>query len=561
MHLPSLITDLALILITAGVVALVFRWLKQPIVLGYLLAGILVGPQVSFLPNIEDPKNIKTWAELGIIFLLFVLGLEFSFKKLFQIGRPALVAATTEVVLMTLVGFGVGRALGWKSMDSIFLGGILAISSTTIIIKAFQARGIKTQLFASLVYGILIIEDLYAVILLALLSTVGATKTLEGTELLRQMGFLALFLVVIVPVGLWLVPRFLKVIRFRLDDEIRVIFSLGLCLGLVVLSTAVGFSPALGAFLMGAFLGETFEGERLERFMRPIRDLFGAIFFVSVGMLVDIHVALENWWLVILLSFVTIVGKVFLTAVGALAGGQDRRTAFQAGLSLGQIGEFSFIIATLGMTLGVIDPKLYPIAVSVALLTTFTTPYFIQWAAALHISAKGRSRRRRNDVPRLWDGHLVELEIHPHLKCVGKPLQDLKIREKFGTSIVAIHRGDRKLIAPDREALLLPFDRIIVLGTEKQLADLEKYFQSERYAVDEVDEGEFGLRTILLPESHELVGKSIRESKVPARVHGIILGIERGSKKILNPDSTTVLEAEDVLWLYGNRDEIKELLK
>lgn len=556
MHLPELVHDLALILAAACGVGLVFRRLRQPMVLGYLFAGILVGPQITMLPTILDPQSIRVWAELGVIFLLFVLGLEFSFRKLLEVGRPALIAATFEVVAMTGIGYGVGRIMGWGGMDSLYLGSILAISSTTIIVKAFDEQGIKTQSFASLVFGILVIEDLFAILLLAALSTISVTNSLNGVELVKQVVTLIVLLAGMIPAGLWLTPRLFKWIRPVLNDETRVLVALSLCLGLVVASTYAGFSPALGAFLMGAFMGETAEGERVERFLKPIRDLFGAIFFTSVGMLVDIRLIGSNVLLVVTISLITILGKVLSTSLGAMLAKQDRQTSFQAGLCMGQIGEFSFVIATLGLTLNVIRADLYPIAVSASLITTFATPYLIRWAASARFmkSANRKGRTSRHDDPRLWDGHLVEFEIHPHFLHAGKSLKDLQIREKFGVSVVAITRGERKTIAPGRDDSLMPFDKIVVLGTDFQLAAIERFFKLERHVSEAVDESRFGLEKLGLKGDHPVIGKTLRESGIREKVQGIVLGIERRGERFLNPDSTTVLRADDILWIYGRRD-------
>ncbi|MBN8554362.1 MAG: cation:proton antiporter [Deltaproteobacteria bacterium] len=557
MHLPKLILDLALILAISGAASLVFRWLKQPVVLGYLLAGVLIGPQITIFPTVIEIENVQVWAELGVIFLLFLLGLEFSFKKLFEVGRPAVIAASVEVVFMTLIGYAVGKLLGWNSIDSLFLGGILAISSTTIIIKTFDELGVKTQSFAALVFGILIIEDLFAVLLLALLSTVSATKTLEGLPLLKQIGLLATFLVITVPLGIWATPKFFKFIRGVLNDEARVIISLGLCLALVAACTMIGFSPALGAFLMGAFMAEMSEGERVERLLKPIRDLFGAIFFTSVGMLVDINAVLSNLPLVIFISLVTIVGKVLLTTGGAMLAGQDRKTSFQAGFSMGQIGEFSFIIATLGLTLNVIRAELYPLAVSVALVTTFATPYLISFVTTSRWFTNRESKKQDNTKPKLWDGHLVEFEIHPNFFYAGHSLEELKLREKFGISLVELIRGERHLLAPSRDDRLMPFDRIVVLGTDDQLAEIEKFLKSERHDLEKFDESKYSLEKISLKNHRSLIGRTLRESGIREKVQGIVIGIERQKEKILNPDSTLELLDGDWLWVYGRKDKLK----
>lgn len=561
MHIPHLVIDLALILTIAGFVTLVFRWIKQPLVLGYLLTGILLGPQITLFPTVVEVESVKVWAELGVIFLLFVLGLEFSFKKLREVGKTATIAAAFEVVVMTFLGYAAGWLLGWNLMDSLFLGGILAISSTTIIVKAFDEQGVKTQLFAGLVFGILVIEDLFAILLLAILSSIGATKSLEGVALLKQVGLLGAFLLIVIPLGLWLTPRFFKLIRSQLNDETRVIVSLALCLGLVALSTYAGFSSALGAFLMGAFMGETSEGERVERFLKPIRDLFGAVFFTSVGMLVDIHSIMSHLPLVIFISVVTIVGKIFSTMAGALMAGQDRKTSFQTGLCLAQIGEFSFIIATLGLSLNVIRPELYPLAVAVALISTFSTPYLVKWASHLRVPTIRQGKKKSKAAkPRLWDGHLVEFEIHPNFSHVGKSLQELKLRDRFGVSLVSLIRGDQKLLAPSRDDRIMPFDRITILGTDSQLAEVEKFLGEERHDFGASYEVKFGLENIVVKAGDFLVGKNLRNSGIRESSRGIVLGIERKGEKILNPDSAMLIDAGDVLWVYGQRERLKHMV-
>lgn len=557
MHLPRLIIDLALILGVSGIVSILFRWLRQPLVLGYLLAGLFVGPQFHLLPTVADPENIKVWAELGVVFLLFLLGLEFSFHSLKEVGRVALVAAAFEVVGMTALGYFIGHMLGWAPMDALFLGGILAISSTTIIIKAFDELGVKTQSFAQLVFGILIFEDVFAILLLGLLSTIAATKSLEGPALLMQVGRLLAYLAIVIPLGIWIVPRIFRLVRLFLTDEIRVILSLGLCLISVVGSTAAGFSPALGAFLMGAFISESAEGERAERFLKPIRDLFGAIFFTSIGMLVDFDSVLANGGLILLVTVITVIGKVATTALGARIARQSWKTSAQAGLCLGQIGEFSFIIATLGMTLGVTRPELYPVAVAVSMLTTFLTPYLIRWASQSPLFAVNVRDRGTSKAPKLWAGHLVEFEIHPHFKNAGATLEQLKLRETFNVSLVAILRGELKIIPPTRDDTLMPFDRVVVFGNDAQLAEVEKFLRLERHPHHGHETGRFALEKIRLESGDPILGMTLRKSGVREKIEGIVLGIERGRERLLNPDSTTVLKENDVLWVYGPSDRLK----
>lgn len=372
-----------MILVVAGFASILFRLLRQPSVLGFLLAGVIVGPEISAFPSVVDVENIRTWADLGVIFLLVFLGLEFSFKKLLSVGRSAFLAALIEVLGMLAVGFGLGRLFGWSSIDAAFLGGVLAISSTLIIIKSFDELKLKSQPFANVVFGILVLEDLFAILILAFLSTFALTKQLSGGPLVLETLQLAGFLAIVVPSGLFLIPKIFRWLRDKLTDETRVMLSLGLCLSLVLICDWVGFSSALGAFLAGAFMAETVEGVRIEKLLRPIKDLFGAIFFVSVGMLVDLGAIRDHWLLILIVTALTILGKIALVFAGMRLAGQDRAISIQAGLSLAQIGEFSFIIATLGLSLGVVRPELYPLAVAVSLITTFTTPYFIKAAIKL----------------------------------------------------------------------------------------------------------------------------------------------------------------------------------
>lgn len=383
-HLPPLISDLGLILGAAGLITLIFKKIKQPLVLGYIIAGLLVGPYISLFPNITDEENIKVWAEIGVIFLLFTLGLEFSFKKLAAVGGAASITAIVEVIFMLGFGFGTGKLLGWSNMDSIFLGGILSVSSTTIIIRAFEELDVKTQQFAILVFGVLIVEDLVAILLLVLLSTLAVSKIFSGAAMLVSVLKLAFFLILWFIGGIFLIPTFLKKTRKLMNDETLLIVSIALCLIMVLLATQVGFSPALGAFIMGSILAETTQGEKIEHLVKSVKDLFGAIFFVSVGMLINPEMLVKNIGPVLLITFVTIVGKLISTSTGAMLSGQSLKNSVQSGMSLAQIGEFSFIIATLGLTLKVTSDFLYPIAVAVSAITTFTTPYLIRYSSGLY---------------------------------------------------------------------------------------------------------------------------------------------------------------------------------
>jgi monovalent cation:H+ antiporter-2, CPA2 family len=397
-HLAPLIQDLALILGAAGIATLLFKKLKQPVVLGYILAGLFIGPHFSIFPTVTDLPNIQIWAEIGVIFLLFGLGLEFSFKKLGKVGGAATITGLTEIIFMLAVGYLAGQFLGWSRTDSIFLGGILSISSTTIIIRAFEELNIKSQKFVGLVFGVLIVEDLVAILLLVLLSTMSIGQQFEGLEMLGSTLKLGFFLVIWFLAGIFFIPSFLRRAQKLLSEESLLIVSLSLCLLMVLLATEAGFSPALGAFIMGSILAETTYVEKIEHITKSVKDLFAAIFFVSVGMLLNPAVLLEYSGPILIITAATIFGKVFSTTLGAIASGQSLKTSIQSGLSLAQIGEFSFIIATLGLTLKVTSDFLYPIAVAVSAITTFTTPYMIKYSTPIYEYIQKRVPRKVNDA-------------------------------------------------------------------------------------------------------------------------------------------------------------------
>jgi CPA2 family monovalent cation:H+ antiporter-2 len=738
-HLPQLIQDLGIILITAAVVTILFKKLKQPVVLGYLIAGFLLGPNVTFMPTVKDTTAVQIWAEIGVIILLFGLGLEFSFKKLAKVGRSASITSIFEVIFMLAAGYVSGSLLGWNSMDSLFLGGILSISSTTIIVRAFDELGLKSRRFVSLVFGVLIVEDIVAILLLVLLSTVAISQSLSGTELLMSGAKLGFFLILWFVLGIYLLPPFMNRIRHLLSDETVLVVSLGLCLLMVIIATNVGFSPALGAFIMGSLLSETKEGERIEKLIHPVRDLFAAVFFVSVGMLINPSIVVEYRYQILFITLITIVGKFLSTALGSLISGASLRHSVQVGMSLAQIGEFSFIIATLGLTLKVTSPFLYPIAVAVSAITTFTTPYLIKsadplcawlekkmpkgaqdfieryqsavqsegvksgvtsllwkaigwrilvntiivtaiflfvekiamnwvidiigtgflssllltigalaaagpflWAicfgesrvklseeeqirvdrlsfgvqlarafftlniAAVFINGfisinslagiaiflvmalllvagnqlshkvynkfedrfienlKGKYKVKPAEnikVPQLapWDVSMVEFIVHPNSKLVGLSLLNAKLRENFGVTVALAHRGDANFIAPTRDWLIMPFDKLFVIGTDEQLEKVRQELEQKSEELDTSTHELFGLRSIRVTSRLELDGLAIQASGIRDVISGVIVGIERGGERILSPESTMVLKNDDLLWVVGDIEKIKAM--
>lgn len=378
MHLAPIIRDLAIILGVAGSVTVLFRKIRQPVVLGYLVAGFIIGPHTPPFPLVKDLPNIQVLAELGVIFLMFSLGLEFTFHKLVRVGTSAAGTAVVEVLGMVAVGLVTGKLLGWGALDSLFLGGILSISSTTIIIKAFDELNLRTRRFSELVFGVLIVEDLVAILLLVALSTVAATHSLFSIELVIAAVRLGLVVGSWFLIGYFVIPSLFRYIARWMDSETLTVASSGLCLLLVVTATHFSYSAALGAFIMGSILAETNDAHRIAQLIGPLRDLFGAVFFVSVGMLVNPLVVMDNLWPILVISIATVLGKIVTSSLGALLTGQPVKRSVQIGFSLAQIGEFSFIIATLGATLKVTSDFLYPIAVTVSVITTFTTPYLIR---------------------------------------------------------------------------------------------------------------------------------------------------------------------------------------
>ena len=740
-HVPQLIVDLSLILTLAGVITIIFKKLKQPLVLGYILAGLLVGPNFTLFPTITDIKTIEIWAEIGVIFLLFNLGLEFSFKKLVKVGNTAAITGLFEVSLMLIAGFVTGQLLGWSKTDSLFLGGIISISSTTIIFRAFEELGLKTQQFTRVVFGILIIEDLTAVLLMVLLSTLSISQQFVGYEMLESILKLFFFLTLWFISGIFIFPTLLRRFSKLMNDETVLITSIALCFGMVLLASKAGFSAALGAFIMGSILAETTHAEKIEHLLKPVKDLFGAVFFISVGMLINPKLLVQYAKPMLILVFVVILGKTIFVTVGALISGQPLKKSIQAGMSLSQIGEFSFIIANLGLALKVTSDFLYPIAVGVSVITTFTTPYSIKLSEKLYEAISSHLPEKWNiyldrystsaetirksthwntilrdyvqvvvlnsvviiaiiliiskqvfpfihdkmketlvtqsamfgvtflliapflwalvfkrtdrkaysaiwlnrrfsrgpllllELSRLfiaillvgfllntfistfstliaagmimilafglffqrlqqfydqieerfirnfnsrqlegsgkskklllpWDAHFAFLEVSADSPFIGKSLQELGIRERFGINVVLIERGSRTIQLPPPTEVLYPGDRIEVIGTDDQLENFTGFVEigstGDKYLAYE---DTIVLERIEVRQEYVISGKTIRDSQIREKVHGMVVGLERNGERILNPDSATVIENNDVLWVAGERQLIKDYIQ
>lgn len=434
-ELAPLITDLGIILVVAGCVMILFKWLKQPVILGYIVAGFITGPSVSFLPTVSDTSDIKIWADIGVIFLLFAMGLEFSFRKLLNVGLSAMVATVTIVCGMMFLGYVAGNMMGFSHITSLFLGGMLSMSSTAIVFKAFNDMNLLQQKFTGIVLGILVVEDLVGVVMLVVLSTLAASSQFEGTALLGSLMKLVSFLVFWSVLGIYLLPTLINRIKRFVSDEILLVVSLGLCLLMVMIAVRAGFSSALGAFVMGSLLAETSESERISRVVQPVKDLFAAVFFVSVGMMIDPMVIRDYIVPILLLTLLVLAGQSFFGTFGVLLSGQPLKLAMKSGFSLTQVGEFAFIIASLGVSLKVTDTHLYPIIVAVSVITTFCTPYMIRFSEPAyrfvdrHLPVWGKqalsryvsgsiSEKHQNDWHRLLRGMIVGVSVYLVL-CIG----------------------------------------------------------------------------------------------------------------------------------------------
>ena len=431
-ELPVLVKDLALILIVAGVVTLVFKRLKQPLVLGYIVAGFLVSPHMPYTMSVVDQADVKTWADIGVMFTLFSLGLDFSFKKILKMGAAPVIATITIVFCMMTIGMLVGHLFGWSKMNCIFLGGMLAMSSTTIIYKAFDDLGLGHQQFASLVMSVLILEDILAIVMMVMLAAIASGGASGGMMLLGSVGRIGFFLVLWFVVGIFLIPLLLRQFRKDINNETLLIVSLGLCCLMAVVSTLAGFSSAFGAFVMGSILAETIEADKIIKVVEPVKNLFGAIFFVSVGMLVDPQIIISYAGPIIVLVIAILVGQAVFGSLGFLVSGQSLKSAMRCGFSMAQIGEFSFIIATLGLSLGVIGDFLYPVVVAVSVITTFLTPYMMRAAVPCHEYCE-------KHMPKSWIRRLNHLTLsQPTNKVADNKWKKLLTQMFINTGVYSI---------------------------------------------------------------------------------------------------------------------------
>lgn len=740
----SLVQDLALILIVAGIVTLLFKRLKQPLVLGYIVAGFLVSPHFSWTISVMDKENIQSWADIGVMFLLFSLGLDFSFKKILKMGSAPVIAALTIIFSMMLTGVGVGKLFGWTQMNCIFLGGMLAMSSTTIIYKAFDDLGLRQQKFASMVMSVLILEDILAIVMMVMLSAVASGKSPDGEQMIGSVLNIGFFLVLWLVVGIFAVPIFLRKVRKLMNAETLLIVSLGFCCLMAVISTKVGFSSAFGAFIMGSILAETIEADKIEKVVEPVKNLFGAIFFVSVGMLVDPKILVDYAVPIIVLTLTIIFGQSIFGTLGYLLSGQSLKQAMRCGFSMAQIGEFAFIIASLGLSLGVIGDFLYPVVVAVSVITTFLTPYMIRgavpaytllerslpkvwvkrinrlaermpsskdtesnwrillramlmntaiygvlsiaivvlmftfflpfarelmpvrWANMLcaaatvlfmapFLRAIVMKKLHSNEFKALWiesyhnrlplvftlivrtilvlllifyvvstltefsfafvlclaivlvmgillsrrmksssirierlfiqnlrsrdiaaqvsgkrrplfEGHLLDRDLHISEVVLpddtlwgGKTLKDLHINQRFGVSVSSILRGNRRINIPTAMDTVFPGDRLSVIGTDEQLANLNAAIQDETFDEDyEIEKHEMKLERVVIDGQSKFLGKSLMESGIRSEYSCMVVGLESNEDSLTKVAPTYRFAKGDILWVVG---EVRDLVR
>ena len=627
-----MIEDLCIIMLTAGITSLLFKLFKQPVVLGYIVAGMLVGPHVLGESWVNNEENAATWGEIGVLFLLFSLGLEFSFKKLLKVGSTAIIGAGVIVVGMMVAGMLTAYLLGLGGMNAIFLGGMLCMSSTTIVFKAIEEAGLRSHRFAGVCFGILIVEDLFAVVLMVLLTSIAVKNEFEGRELLWQVGKLVMYIILWFVLGITLIPTFLKKFKKHLNDETLTIFSIGLCLGMVLLAVQAGFSSALGAFVMGSVLAETVDAERIEHLIQPMKNIFGSIFFVSVGMMIDPALLLQYWLPILIITLVVIIGQILFGSFGTLLSGQPLRVSLQTGFSLVQIGEFAFIIANLGQSLHVTDNRLYPIVVAVSVITTFLTPYIMKLAYPtlafleshmsestkkmlesytekrqagrtdsksswsnptvrilklffLHIAmapginqflrlfnenlyARERLAESRRGLEREVENTLIslemniaEVEVPNNSAFAGKALKELNIRDITGANIVRIIRGGININVPGGNHRLYPGDRIILAGSDTDVAAFQKMLEtslSPTYDTDSLNTN-IVLDNFTITADSPLCGKSIKLSGIREKGNCIVMGLIRPSEDFYtNPDPNITIQADDIIIVAGEKQKMQD---
>ena len=543
-----MIQDLCIIMLTAGITSLLFKLFKQPVVLGYIVAGMLVGPHVLGEAWVTNEENVETWGEIGVLFLLFRLGLEFSFKKLLKVGSTAIIGAGVIVVGMMVAGMMTAYFLGWGGMNTIFLGGMLCMSSTTIVFKAIEEAGLRSHRFAGVCFGILIVEDLFAVVLMVLLTSIAVKNEFEGKELLWQIGKLVMYIALWFVLGIIFIPTFLKKFKKHLNDETLTIFSIGLCLGMVLLAVHAGFSSALGAFVMGSVLAETIDAERIEHLVQPIKNIFGAIFFVSVGMMIDPALLLEYWLPITIITFVVIIGQILFGSFGTLLSGQPLRVALQTGFSLVQIGEFAFIIANLGQSLKVTDNSLYPIVVAVSVITTFLTPYIMKLA---YPTLSFLENHMSSGTKKLLDSYVEKRQTG----MTG-------LKERKPSWIAQIDRLVKYLLlkiamAPGINQLLRIFNEN--LYARERLAESQRGL--EREVEDSLISLEMNIAEVDVPDNSAFAGKALKDLNIRNVTGANIVRIIRGGVNINIPGGNHRLYPGDRIILAGSDTDVSAFQK
>lgn len=542
-----MIQDLCIIMLTAGITSLVFKAFKQPVVLGYIVAGMLVGPHVLGGLWVTNEENVETWGEIGVLFLLFSLGLEFSFKKLLKVGSTAVIGAGVIVVGMMIAGMLTAHFLGLGGMNALFLGGMLCMSSTTIVFKAIEEAGLRSHRFAGVCFGILIVEDLFAVVLMVLLTSIAVKNEFEGKELLWQVGKLVMYIAIWFIMGILLIPTFLKKFKKHLNDETLTIFSIGLCLGMVLLAVQAGFSSALGAFVMGSVLAETIDAERIEHLVQPVKNIFGSIFFVSVGMMINPALLLQYWLPITIITLVVIFGQILFGSLGTLLSGQPLRVALQTGFSLVQIGEFAFIIANLGQSLKVTDTSLYPIVVAVSVITTFLTPYIMKLA---YPTLSFLEKHMSQDTKKILDSYVEKRQAGSSIKDKKlswlSPIQRLF---KFVLLKIAMAPGINKLLRVFNENLY----------ARERLAESQRGL--EREVEDSLISLEMNIAEVEVPDNSAFAGKALKDLNIRNITGANIVRIIRGGININIPGGSHRIYPGDRIILAGSDTDVAAFQK